>query len=77
MGALGRMRSTRCRGIGHATCGARRAEAAALARERDEELVIARLAANPREAMGEEATAQILRELAVDVARQAAAVGVA
>jgi hypothetical protein len=61
-----------CRGVRHPPRGARRADAAAFARERDEELVGARLAPHAREAMSEDATAQVLRELAVDIARQAA-----
>jgi len=66
----------RCR-IGHAARGARRADAAAFTREGDEDLVGAGLAANAGEAVGKEATAQIGGEFAVDVAGQAAAVGIA
>jgi hypothetical protein len=46
-------------------------------REGDEDLVGAGLAADAGEAMGEDAAAQVLGELALDVARQAAAVGIA
>jgi hypothetical protein len=66
----------RCR-VGHAARGARRADAAAFTREGDEDLVGAGLAADAGEAMGEDAAAQVLGELALDVARQAAAVGIA
>jgi hypothetical protein len=51
--------------------------AAPLERERDEELVVARLATNAGEAVGEHPAAQVLGELAIDVAWQAASVGIA
>jgi len=65
------------RGVGHASRGARRADAASLARERDEDLVVARLAPHAGEAVGEHPAAQILGELPIDVAWQAASVGIA
>jgi len=42
-----------------------------VAAERHDDLVVARRAAHAREAMGEDATAQVLGELALDVARKA------
>ena len=63
--------------VGHAARGTRRADAAAFTREGDEDLVGAGLAADAGEAVGKEATAQVGGELAVDVAGQAATVGVA
>lgn len=42
-----------------------------------QDLIVARLATDAGEAMGEDAAAQVLGELALDVARQAAAVGIA
>jgi len=60
----------------HATRRARRADPAPLARERDHELVAAHLTADAREAVGQHAAPQVLGELALDVARQAAAIGV-
>ena len=64
-------------GVRHPPGHAGRADAAAFARERDEELVVAGLATHAREAVGEDATAQVLGKLAIDVARQTTAVGVA
>jgi hypothetical protein len=48
----------------------------ALAAERDDDLVAARLESHAREAVGQHATTEVRRELALDVARQAAALGV-
>ena len=49
-------------------------QAASLATERDDDLVVAGLAADAREAVGEDAAAEVGGELALDVAREAAAV---
>jgi hypothetical protein len=57
-------------GVGHAPAGAARAEAAALAREGHEQVAAARVAMAAREAIREDATAQVLAEFALDVARQ-------
>jgi hypothetical protein len=61
-------------GVGHAPRRATRAQAASLATERDDDLVVAGLAADAREAVGEDAAAEVGGELALDVAREAAAV---
>jgi hypothetical protein len=64
------------RGIRHAPRRATRADAAPLAAECDDDFVVAHLAAHAREAVREDAASQIRGELALDVARQPAAVGV-
>ncbi len=61
-------------GVVHAAGGARRADAAALAGERDQMLEVAAAADDAREAVREDAAAQIRFQLLVDVTRQAAAV---
>ena len=66
-----------CRSVCHAPRRTRGTNASAFAREGNQDLIVARLATDADEAMGEDAAAQILGELALDVARQAAAVGIA
>jgi hypothetical protein len=61
------------RRVRHAACRAGRTDASALAREGYQDLVVASLAADPGEAVGGDAATQVLGELALDVARQAAA----
>ena len=46
------------------------------AAERDDDLVAARLASHPREAVREDAASQVRRELALELTRQPAAVGI-
>ena len=65
------------RGVRHPSRCTRRTQAAAFAAERDDDLVMARRAAYAREAMREDAAAQVLGELALDVARKATTIGVA
>ena len=60
------------RDVGHAAAEARGAEAAPLARERDEQLVTAATAHEAHDAVLELAAAQVLVEVAHDEARQAA-----
>ena len=65
----------RC-GVCHPARRTRRTQAAAFAAKRDDDLLIARRAAYPREAVGENTAAQVLGEFALDVTRQAAIVGI-
>ena len=64
------------RGVRHAPRRTARTDPAALAAERDDDLVAARPASHPREAVREDAASQVRRELALDVTRQPAAVGI-
>jgi hypothetical protein len=57
------------RGVRHSPRGARRADPAPLARERHDELVVARLAAHAREPVRENAAPQVFGELPLHVAR--------
>src|SRR5690606_18031313 len=61
-------------GVGHAPRRATRAQTTSLATERDDDLVVAGLAADTREAVREDAAPQIGRELALDVPWEATAV---
>jgi hypothetical protein len=65
------------RGVRHPSRCTRRTQAAALAAERDDDLVMARRAAYACEAMREDAAAQVLGELALDAARKTMTIGVA
>ena len=55
------------RRVAHSTAGAARAEAARLARERDEDVVIARITSCASEAVIEDAATQVATELVADV----------
>ena len=57
------------RGLHHAPAVARWADASALARERDQEVVAALSAAGPGEAVGEDAALQITPELPLHILR--------
>jgi hypothetical protein len=63
-------------GVCHASRRAARTDSSSLAAERHNDLVVTALTAHAREAVREDAAAQIRGELALDVARQPAAVGV-
>jgi hypothetical protein len=65
------------RRVCHAACCVGRTDASAFAREGNQDLLVARLAADAGEAMGDDAATQVLGELSLDVARQATAVGCA
>jgi hypothetical protein len=62
-----------CCSVCHAPRRTRGTDASALAREGNQDLIVARLATDAGEAMGEDAAAQVLGEFALDMARQAAA----
>ena len=62
--------------LGHAASVARRADPPALARERDQSLVAAVLAASPGEPVGEDAAAQVGAEVLFDPPRDAVAQGI-
>lgn len=64
-----------CGGLRHAPRGAGRAEAAALAREGDQEVVIAVVAACRREAAGEDAALEEAAQFALDVPSDRRTVG--
>ena len=64
------------RSVRHPARCTRRAQAAAFAAKRDDDLLMARRTAYPREAVGKNTAAQVLGELALDVTRQAATVGI-
>jgi len=63
--------------LGHAAGGAGRAQAAAFAGERDQEVMAAGAAARAGEAAGEDAALEKAPEFALDVARDRRAVGIA
>jgi hypothetical protein len=59
------------RDVCHASTAAARADAAAVAREGDEQIVAAGVAVSPREALGKVTATDVRAKLLLDVARQA------
>jgi len=64
------------RGVRHPARCTRRAQTAALAAERDDDLLVACRAAHAREAMGQHAAPQVFGELALNMTGQSATFGI-